>query len=107
MLTSDVIAMPFGFERDTILSKMETYLGNTHRIKEYSIHQLRAVKDGPNVARTQMRVRVTTEGALYSGPAGSWWMVSWRRDAPGAEWKVMQLEMQQLDFVGDVKSLRP
>jgi hypothetical protein len=105
MLTDDVIAQPFGLPRDVILSKMESTLGGSLRIKEHKISTLRAALEGKSMARTQLRVHVVADGALYAGPVGSWWMIHWRKDAAGV-WKADEIEMQQLDGM-DVSSIRP
>jgi hypothetical protein len=64
--------------------------------------------DGPNTARTQVHVRVVSpESTLYAAPIGSWWMVTWRKEGSSGEWKVRELQMQQLDSVSDVSQIRP
>lgn len=105
MLTDDVYAQPFGFPRNVIFAKMESTLGGSLKIKEHKISTLRAVLEGQNAARTQLRVHVVADGALYNGPVGSWWMIHWRKDASGV-WKADEIEMQQVDFA-EVSSLRP
>lgn len=106
MLASDAVAMPWGFDRDVILARLESDLGRRFVIKQHSIHELRAAIDGANAARTQVRVRVVTDALLYEAPVGSWWMISWRKDNAG-EWTVRETQMQQLDGVSDVTTIRP
>lgn len=105
MLADNAVAQPWGLSRSVTLSKMESHLGRSITIKEHKIHTLRAAVDGAATGRTQLRVHVVADGALYAGPIGSWWMLRWRKD-PGGEWKVVEIEMQQLDGV-DVGSIRP
>ena len=108
LLASDAVVMPFGFPRDVILARLQSDLGGRYPIKEHSILAVRAKVDGPNTARTQVHVRVVSpESTLYAAPIGSWWMVTWRKDRGSGEWQVRELEMQQLDTVGDVSQLRP
>jgi ketosteroid isomerase-like protein len=104
-LTDDAYVVPFGFQRDAIITKMESTLGRAITIKEHRVRSIRAVLDSPASARTQFRVHVVADGALYAGPVGSWWMLRWRKD-PSGQWKVAEIEMQQLDGA-DVQSLRP
>jgi len=54
----------------------------------------RATLDGPNVARSQVRVRV--QDAHFADLA--WWGLDWRRDA-GEGWRVVRI--QRLAGVGD------
>lgn len=106
LLAPDASVAPWGFDRDTIMRRLENDLGRVYPIKSHSIQSLRAHVDGPNSARTQVRVTVVSDGALYSGPTGSWWLISWRKDSATGEWKVREIECQSIDFL-DVKSLRP
>ena len=104
-LASDAIAMPWGFSREVIMRRLEADLGRAFPIKEHAVQQVRAKVDGPNLARTQLRVRVVVDSPLYNIPNSSWWMVSWRKEAATGEWKVIQIEAQQIDGVGDVSNI--
>ncbi len=84
MLTDDAYVQPFGFPKDVILSKMESTLGRSITIKEHSIGTLRAAVEAPNMARTQLRVHVVSDGLLYAAPVGSWWMLRWRKEPSGS-----------------------
>jgi hypothetical protein len=105
LLADNAVAQPWGLSKSVTLSKMESHLGRSITIKEHTIRTLRAAVDRPGSARTQLRVHVVADGALYAGPIGSWWMLRWSKD-PGGEWRVVEIEMQQLDGV-DVGSIRP
>jgi uncharacterized protein YjhX (UPF0386 family) len=106
-LAPDASVAPFGFDRDTIMRRLEADLGHAYRIKSHSIQSVRAVVDGPSLARTQVRVTAVVDSALYAAPVGSWWMITWRQDTPGGVWKVREIELQALDRYDDVKNLRP
>lgn len=107
MLAGDVVVAPFGFGKDMILRRLESDLGGMYAIKEHRVLEAVAAIDGPNSARTQVHVRATPDEGLYNAPVGSWWMLHWRKDGKTGEWMVTQLELQQMDGVGSVDSIRP
>ncbi len=74
---------PGGVGKDEILHATSHFLGGVYRVREHQVGQLEAVVDGPNVARTQARVRVVTDA---TPPFVSWWLIDWRRD--GDVWRV-------------------
>ena len=108
MLASDAVVMPWGMVREEILARLQSDLGGRYPIKEHSVLTVRANVESPAAARTQVHVRVVSpESTLYAAPIGSWWLVTGGRDGASGEWKVRELEMQQLDAVGDPSQIRP
>lgn len=96
-----------GGGRDALLDAVRQYPGGEYPIREHSVSAVQAVIDGPNTARTQVRVwaRLNKEQAFYDAPIGSWWRLSWRRDpgsGPGqwGPWRITTIEMLQLDGFG-------
>lgn len=113
LLAPDVRVMIFGRDRGFTAQSLPRWVDNMMRpgtgmyaIRDYSVGEIAATIDGPNVARTQCRVRVTAES--YPITSGSWWRITWRKDGAGAgsdAWKVTQIDVLQLDQVpegGDV-----
>lgn len=98
--------------RDAVLSDVDRLLAKQYPISSIDITHVQCVIDGPNVARSQVRVRATSSAAMYNAPAGSWWLIDWRRDLDSAgqgtgEWRASGINMLQLDFVSDPSQLRP
>jgi len=96
-----------GGGREAILDAVREYPGSRYPIREHSMSAVQAVVDGPNTARTQVRVwvRLNKEQAFYDVPIGSWWRLSWRRDPLGGAgawgpWRITSIEMLQLDGFG-------
>ena len=100
--TFTVRARPIG--RQEALNLVAQYLGGKFAVKDYQINQALATIDGPTVARTQIHVRATPVDSPYPGPLGSWWLLHWQKDERDGEWRVVELEAQQIDFVPNPKS---
>lgn len=86
--------------KQALLDAVQLQLGTNFPVREHSIGGEQASIDGPNTARTQMRVWVTLEReqAMYGGPIGSWWKIDWRKE--GDEWRVATITLLQLDGLG-------
>jgi hypothetical protein len=82
------VAHPSGVDKDTILRETSKYLDSSYRVSEYRIQAIQAVIDGPNVARTQARVRIVPEA--MDAPIVTWWRMDWRQD--GGQWRVTGIE---------------
>ncbi len=93
------VPVPHG--RDEILDVVQSTLGRSLIVKDLKIGPVRAVVDGPNVARTQVRVWSTFEGeqALYNAPLGAWFRLDWTRDGTGP-WRITSINVMQIDGAG-------
>jgi hypothetical protein len=121
MLAPDVRVVVFGRERGFTAQTIPRWIDDHMRpgtgmyaLRAHSVGRLSATIDGPNTARTQCRVRVTTERVPLT--TGSWWRISWRKDpvpagGTGADaWHVTQIEALQIDAVpqgSDVNTVGP
>ncbi|HMN42629.1 MAG TPA: hypothetical protein PKE29_17445 [Phycisphaerales bacterium] len=93
------IPMPRG--REDLLNTVRSTLGGSYIVKDLKIGPVRAVIDGPNVARSQVRVWATLGGeqALYNAPIGAWFRLGWTRDGAGP-WRITDITVLQLDGLG-------
>lgn len=66
-------------------------------LRSWSVSDVRAVVDGESVARCQFRFSAEPEATRL--PSGSWWIVTWRKDA-GGQWQAWTISAQQIDGVG-------
>jgi hypothetical protein len=99
------IASPRG--REQVLQAVRQSLTSLISIKEHTTGPVTAIVDGPNVARTQVRVWVKLKGeaAFYEGPLGAWFRIGWTRaqgtgDEPDGQWHVTSISVLQIDGVG-------
>lgn len=94
------VPLPLPETKQALLDAVQQQLGNTMPIREHSVGGEQASIDGPNTARTQLRVWVTLEReqAVYGGPIGSWWKIDWRKE--GDDWRVATITLLQLDGFG-------
>lgn len=93
-------AIPVG--REGLIAAVQLRLDGGRRVESWHISELQTTTDGPNVARTQ--VRVSTEGA-DSGRVASWWLIEWRRDRPDPSasygpWHAAHIELVAMPFAG-------
>lgn len=79
--------------REEIASRVEREVSGALRPEGWGVLKLQAKRDGGNVGRTQVQVRVDAGGPLFS-----WWRLDWRLEEDGA-WRVMGIEPL---FVGGV-----
>lgn len=85
--------------REELLGLVRRYPGELYPVESYREEQAAASLDGPNAARTQVRVVTRSAAAtLYDLPVGSWWRIAWRREPDGA-WRVTQIECLRIDGV--------
>jgi hypothetical protein len=108
LLARDCIAMtaapfagvPFGrdgVDRATLLGYVQGYLGGNYRVAEYGVLETQVQFNGPTSARTQVRVRATSE--KFGTPLISWWRIDWRKTTGG--WKAVLIELLEMeDFRG-------
>lgn len=58
------------------------------RIENHRVREIRVDMRGPRVARTQIRLSVTSEGV----PPASWWAVDWQRATVDTPWQATSIE---------------
>ena len=75
-----------------IIGRTEEYMAGAYAVEEWSVMSLQAVADGPEVGRTQVRVRVIPEATRF--PTSSWWAVDWEKI--GGAWRVVEIELLQV-----------
>jgi hypothetical protein len=93
--------------REQVLEAVRQTLTSVIAIKEHTTGPVSAVVEGPNVARTQVRVWVKLKGeaAFYEGPIGAWFRIGWAReigtgDAPRGPWRATSITVLQVDGLG-------
>jgi hypothetical protein len=93
------LPMPHG--KEELLRTVQSTLGGTIVIKDLKIGPVRAIVDGPNVARTQVRVWATPAGeqAMYNAPTGAWFRLGWTREGDGP-WRITTINVMQIDGLG-------
>ena len=87
--------------REEVLKEVQTNLGDTYPLESHEIGPVQAVIDGPNVARTQVRVWVKPQKdqQLYGVATGAWFRIDWKRVEHGP-WKVVAITIMQIDGLG-------
>lgn len=87
--------------REEVLKAVQTHLGDTFSLESHEIGPVQAVVDGPNVARTQVRVwaKPQKDKQLYDVATGAWFRMDWKRDDQGP-WKVVAVTIMQMDGLG-------
>lgn len=95
-------ALPFPFPsvagRDALLDHIAQRMGGggEWKLKDWSIARVEATLDGPQIARTHARIRVTPEAGAAMGfnfSTTSWWRIDWRRSTPNAsDWQAFAIE---------------
>lgn len=89
-------------DRERLLEMAQRQLGpdGDFRLRSHRIGTVRAVIDGPNVARSHVAVRVEPARDGGFGPIGTAWELSWRREPlPGGgfgPWRVTTVRALQL-----------
>lgn len=87
--------------REEVLTEIRKKLGDEIRLESHEIGPVQAVIDGPNVARTQVRVWVKPQKdqQLYGVATGAWFRIDWTRNGDGP-WKVVAITIMQVDGFG-------
>ncbi len=92
------IGFPTVAGRDELLEHIVQRMGagGPWKLRDWSVGRVEATLDGPQIARTQVRVRVTSEAGAAMGfnfATASWWRIDWRRSAPDAsDWQAFAIE---------------
>lgn len=95
------------YTREQLLDLVRRYPGELYPVESHREERAAASIDGPNAARTQVRVVTRSAAAtLYDLPLGSWWRLDWRRDGDGA-WRVTGIECLRIDGVPEGTSRTP
>lgn len=80
-----------------LLDQVDRYLGREYTLTGWEILDQQATVDGPNVARTLVRVGVDADA--FSRTHYSWWRLHWTLDA-GGQWRCFEIEPRWIQFVG-------
>jgi hypothetical protein len=88
--------VPDGTSRTLLLAAVQSQLGGPYKLSEYGVLETQVQINGPTAARTQVRVRATAES--LGVPGISWWRLDWRKSG-GGEWKVVLIELLEMDGV--------
>lgn len=80
-----------------LLDQVGRYLGREYTLSGWEILDQQATVDGPNVARTLVRVGVDADA--FSRTHYSWWRLHWTLDANGG-WRCFEIEPRWIQFVG-------
>lgn len=83
--------------RDSIIRGAEQYIGSSTRIESHRVPEIQAVIDGPNAARTQVRVRHSGN----SVPPASWWRITWYRVSESEPWVAIEIEPLWITGLGN------
>lgn len=83
--------------RDEIIDLAELRLRGQTQISDWRIRDRQATIDGPNVARTLIRVGV--DGDTFSRTHYSWWRLDWEKGADG-QWRCYTIDPRWIQFVG-------
>jgi hypothetical protein len=102
LLRSDVTVRPWSsLTHDGVLALVGADMRSQYAVKEQEVLESRAAIDGPNAARTQLHVRVVPESAAAGGPVASWWILFWAKSSADNQWRVVAIECQQIDVIGN------
>jgi len=74
--------------REQLLALVESDVQRFSGIDNYRVLEVRAHRDGPNLGRTHVRVRVGQEGGYINF---SWWRLDWRDPGDGT-WRAVGIE---------------
>lgn len=83
-------------DREGILRRVGVDLAGVYKVREHSIREVQASIDGPNVARSRVRVRVVPE--LTGVPSTTWWLLDWRLDEG---WRVRGITLESVEGLID------
>jgi hypothetical protein len=76
-----------GAGKEQTIAAVQRYLGSMYSVREHRVLDLQSTLDGPRLGRTQVRVRVETDGGMLP----SWWRLDWLRANDGS-WTVRRIE---------------
>jgi len=87
--------------REEVLGAVQLYLGDRYPLASHEVGPVQAVVDGPNIARTQVRVwvKLHKDQQAYGGAIGAWFRIEWTRDSAG-QWKAGVISIMQVDGAG-------
>jgi hypothetical protein len=104
-----LLGEPASLTRDQLLERIAADMSGRYALRDRraSTSRLLASVDGPNVARTQARIRAVHDATSF--PASTWWIFHWRKvPQPAAQpWQLVNLELQQLDGFPAGTRVRP
>ncbi|GIW73734.1 MAG: hypothetical protein KatS3mg103_0256 [Phycisphaerales bacterium] len=86
--------------RQALIGRIEQDLGGRYALERWAVHDAQATVDGPNVARTQVRVAV--QPRAFDRPHASWWRLHWTRDQLG-RWRCFEIEPRWIQLVGSAR----
>jgi hypothetical protein len=97
-LSVRLVGVTTNWGKEEVLQRIERELNGVYRLKdrEARVRTLRAGDEPPSSIRTQVRVSVTPE--MYALPTETWWLLMWRKQPDGL-WRVMELDVQQIEGV--------
>jgi hypothetical protein len=87
--------------REEVLGAVRRYMGEQIPLESHKVGPVQVVVDGPNVARTQVRVWVKPrkDQQMYGVDVGAWFRVDWTRDGTGP-WRATTISIMQIDGAG-------
>ncbi len=80
---------PLAIDKPTILEEIRKTFTSQYPLKEHAILELQTSKDGPEVARVQVKIRAVPREQEF--PHLSWWRLDYRKGTDGI-WRVRRVE---------------
>ncbi len=96
-----------GMNRGQMLARISGDMNGRYAVRDRAarLSRARASVDGPNTARTQVRVQAVHDSTGY--PASTWWIVHWRRASATGAWEIVNLDLQQFDGLAPGTRISP
>lgn len=91
---------PAGLDKPGILERVGRDMTGPYRVREHTVQDVQAARDGPDLARTQVKVTVVPESTGF--PHLSYWRLDWRR-GPDGTWRVFSIEPLAIAGVADAR----
>lgn len=87
--------------REEVVAAVRAYIEQFGPLESWEKGFVQAVVDGPNIARTQVRVwaKPRKDAQIYGAATGMWFRVEWRRVGDGP-WRASTIDVMQIDGVG-------
>ncbi|MEZ6242583.1 MAG: hypothetical protein R3B57_06015 [Phycisphaerales bacterium] len=86
--------------RESILTRVADFQGEYHvTIESHRVAEAQAAIDGPQSARTQLRVKHSGPGL----PSASWWLIEWRRESEDSPWVAEVIEPLWISGYGNLQ----